>query len=104
MSIPDLVRNRLTRERRSTSVTLRMPVDVIESLKSIAPLRGFSGYQALLKAYVADGLRRDEATYLLGGNAALLEALRRRGVAPELLEDAVREAAEATARPDAAAA
>lgn len=38
-----------------------MPQDIIDSLKQIAPLRGFTGYQALLKSYVGDGLRADEA-------------------------------------------
>lgn len=43
-----------------TSITLRIPVDVVDSLKVLAPFRGFSGYQGLLKAYISDGLRRDE--------------------------------------------
>ena len=33
-----------------TSITLRIPVDVVESLKAIAPRKGLTGYQALLKA------------------------------------------------------
>ncbi len=43
-----------------TSITLRIPVDVVDSLKVLAPFRSFSGYQGLLKAYISDGLRRDE--------------------------------------------
>ena len=31
-----------------TSITLRIQVDVVESMKAIAPLRGLSGYQTLL--------------------------------------------------------
>jgi hypothetical protein len=43
-----------------TTITLTLPVDVIESIKEIAPKRGFSDYQYLLTSYLGDGLRRDE--------------------------------------------
>jgi hypothetical protein len=36
---------------------------VVESLKAIAPTQGSSGYQTLLKSYIGEGLRRDEAEY-----------------------------------------
>ena len=36
-----------------------MPEDVIEDLKRIAPLLGFSGYQPLVRAYIGQGLRAD---------------------------------------------
>ena len=81
--IPDKLKARLTKDRAMTTITLRMPVDVVDSLKTIAPLKGMSGYQALLKAYVSDGLRRDEAQHLFGPAARLAEALRKRGVPAE---------------------
>ena len=77
-----------------TSITLRIPVDVVDSMKAIAPLRGFTGYQTLLKAYIGDGLRRDEARFGAGSKARLLEALRRQGVPAEVLAQAEREAEE----------
>ena len=49
-----------------TAITLRIPEDVVDSLKTIAPHKGFTGYQALLKAYISEGLRRDEAVHLYG--------------------------------------
>jgi len=90
-SIPDLIKHRLDRTREMTSITLRIPVDVVESLKSIAPQRGFSGYQALLKSYLSEGLRKDEAKFVLSREARLKEALRKRGVSPDIIEDAERE-------------
>jgi len=42
-----------------TSVTLRMPEDVVEDLKRIAPLLGFPGYQPLMRAYLGQSLRKD---------------------------------------------
>jgi hypothetical protein len=40
-----------TKERRTTPITIRMPVDVLEDLKRVAPLKGMSGYQPLIKYY-----------------------------------------------------
>ena len=90
---PDKLKARLTKDRAMTTITLRMPVDVVDSLKTIAPLKGMSGYQALLKAYVSDGLRRDEAQHLFGPAARLAEALRKRGVPAELIAEAAKDAA-----------
>ena len=74
-----------------TSITLRVPEDVIESLKTLAPRLGHSGYQGLLKAYVSEGLRRDEAKYLFGPAQRLAEALKARGVDPALIDAAIRD-------------
>ncbi|MEI8237603.1 MAG: hypothetical protein WCG11_10620 [Methylococcaceae bacterium] len=72
-----------------TSITLRIPIDVVESMKTIAPRKGLSGYQALLKAYVSEGLRHDEAQFLLSKEAQLIDALKRRGVSEQIIQDAV---------------
>jgi len=40
-------------------ISLRIPVDVLDKLKKIAPAKGISGYQALIKYYVGKGLRED---------------------------------------------
>ncbi len=43
MKITDL-KQRLRKDRPMTTVTLSMPEDVIDDLKRIAPLLGYSGY------------------------------------------------------------
>ncbi|MDR0782135.1 MAG: hypothetical protein LBF16_15850 [Pseudomonadales bacterium] len=91
--ISEKLHARMSRDREMTSITLRVPTDVVDSLKAIAPLKGMSGYQALLKAYVSEGLRRDEAVHLFGPAARLAEALRRRGVPAELIEAAAQDVA-----------
>lgn len=91
MSIFDTLKSRLVKDRLMTSITLRIPVDVVESLKSIAPERGFFGYPSLLKAYLSEGPRRDEAQFSFGAQARLLEALRKHGVAQAVLDEATRE-------------
>lgn len=85
------LRKRLRKERPNTTITMRIPVDVVNSLKAIAPTRGFSGYQTLLKSYISEGLRRDEAEFDQYTARKLAEALKRRGVAEDVLRDALSE-------------
>ncbi len=92
--LSDRLKKRLVKDRPMTPITLRIPVDVVDSLKEIAPRKGVSGYQTLLKAYISDGLRQDEAKFSTHNQAArLLEALRQRGVPGDVLDAAAREAA-----------
>lgn len=93
MSVSERIKTRLAKDRPMTSITLRIPVDVVESLKEIAPHKGFSGYQPLLKAYIGEGLRRDEAQYAFGQTARLIEALKKRGVSETVIDEAKRELA-----------
>ena len=93
--LSDRLKKRLAKDRPMTSITLRIPVDVVDSLKEIAPLKGVSGYQTLLKAYISEGLRQDEAKFSGGQTARLIEALRKRGVPAALLDDASKELASA---------
>jgi len=81
----DRLKARLQMGRPMTSIKLRIPVDVVDSLKAIAPQRGFTGYQTLLKSYLSDGLQRDEAQCLRASTARLVQALKNRGVSAELI-------------------
>ena len=91
MSISEILKTRLTKDRPMTSITLRIPVDVVESMKTIAPKRGFAGYQTLLKSYLSEGLRRDEAQFAFSTQARLLEVLKKHGVSQATLDEATRE-------------
>jgi len=76
-----------------TMVSIRIPNDVIEDLKRVAPMLGFSGYQALVKAYIGQGLRADLER--LEGSvevSVLIERLRKKGVKEEILSSAMAEA------------
>ncbi len=55
----ETIKKRLAKDRSMVSITLRMPEDVVSDLKRIAPLKGFGGYQGLMRAYVGSGLRDD---------------------------------------------
>ena len=59
--INERLRTRLNKDRPSTTITLRIPADVVDSLRAIAATHGFTAYQTLLRSYISEGLRRDEA-------------------------------------------
>ena len=86
--LTERLKRRLVKDRAMTSITLRIPVDVVDSMKQIAPLKGVSGYQTLLKSYISEGLRQDEAKFAHGQTARLIEALKKRGVSDEVLNAA----------------
>lgn len=92
MSIEQLKR-RLDRNRPMTSVTIRMPEDVVEDLKRIAPILGFSGYQPLIRAYVGQGLRQDLDRLENDAVVALISGLKKRGVSESVIEEALAEVA-----------
>ena len=77
-----------------TSVTLRMPEDVIEDLKQIAPLLGFSGYQPLIRAYVGQCLRKDLEQLGSDAISELISSLKKRGVSESVIEEALAEVAQ----------
>lgn len=88
MKMTDL-KQRLRQDRPMTTVTLRMPEDVIDDLKRVAPLLGYSGYQPLMRAYIGQGLRADLARLEDAPIACLLEHLQVQGVSEETLTKAL---------------
>lgn len=89
--LTDRLKKRLAKNRPMTAITMRIPVDVVESLKEIALHKGYTGYQTLLKSYISEGLRKDEAQFSSAPSARLIEALRKRGVSDSVLDEAVKE-------------
>lgn len=87
------LKKRLQKDRPMTSVTLRMPEDVVDDLKRIAPLLGFSGYQPLMRAYIGQGLRVD-LERLEGQEtiSIMVESLRKQGVDENVIASAVADA------------
>jgi hypothetical protein len=84
------LRKRLRKGRPMASVTLRIPEDVIDDLKRVAPMLGFSGYQPLIRAYVGQGLRHD-LERLAGppDMQRVVTSLRRHGVNKKVIQSAV---------------
>jgi hypothetical protein len=97
MKLNDL-KQRLHKDHPMTTVTLRMPQDVVDDLKRIAPRLGFSGYQPLMRAYIGQGLRVDLERFENSPElSSLIERLRRQGIQDEVIAQAVAEASHGAA-------
>jgi hypothetical protein len=92
MKANERILRRLRKDRPMTTISIRVPEDVIDNLKKIAPELGFSGYQPLIRAYVGRGLRKDLARLDRDSAEALTASLRRRGGADEVIQEAIAEA------------
>ena len=87
----ETLKKRLNKNRPMSMVTIRIPKDVIDDLKRIAPLLGFSGYQPLIRAYIGQGLRED-LERLEGNNLSeFIESLKRKGVSEEIVNEALQD-------------
>jgi hypothetical protein len=86
------LKKRLKKNRPMTSITLRVPEDIIEDLKRIAPQLGFSGYQPLIRAYIGQGLRHDLARLEGQFNVQkFINSLRKHGVDKTTIDEAMSE-------------
>ena len=86
------LRKRLVTSRAMTTISMRVPEDVIADLKRVAPALGFSGYQPLIRAYVGQGLRADlQRLEEAPGIEPLLKSLRKQGVPEQVISSALSE-------------
>ena len=53
------LKTQFDKQQPMTIISMRFPVDVLDDLKQVVPLRSFSGYQPLIWSYVGQGLRAD---------------------------------------------
>lgn len=97
MSMNERIQKRLRKDRPMTSISLRIPEDVIEDMKAIAPTLGFSGYQPLIRAYIGQGLRKDLARLENDQVKLVVESLRRHGVDDQVIAEAIAEVKAKTA-------
>jgi hypothetical protein len=91
-TVTERIRQRLSKDRVMTTISLRVPQDVIDDLKEVAPALGFSGYQPLMKAYIGRGLREDLERLDGSQVQAITESLRKHGVADEANSAAIADA------------
>lgn len=88
----EVLKKPLDKNRPMTTITIRIPEDVIEDLKRVAPLLGFSGYQPLVRAYIGQGLRTDLERLEGDTVSTLIASLKRDGVSDEIISEALNEA------------
>ncbi len=87
----EALKQRLKKDRPMKTITLRIPEDVVEDLKRIAPLLGFSGYQPLMRTYIGQGLREDLEKLENNPFSELIESLKRHGVEEDIINNALEE-------------
>jgi hypothetical protein len=75
-----------------TTISIRIPEDVIGDLKDIAPALGYSGYQPLIRAYIGRGLRKDLGRLENSRAQVLAESLRKRGMSDSMIAEVIEEA------------
>ena len=91
-TMSERIKGRLKNNRQMTTISIRIPDDVIDDLKEIAPALGFSGYQPLIRAYIGQGLRKHQVEMEHSQLLTLTESLRKHGVADKIISSAVAEA------------
>lgn len=87
----EALKKRLDKNLPMTTITIRIHEDVIEDLKRIAPVLGFSGYQPLVRTYIGQGLRADLERLEGDTVSALIASLKHHGVSDEVIQEALGE-------------
>jgi hypothetical protein len=87
----DRVWRRLRKDRPMTTISIRIPEDVIGDLKDIAPALGYSGYQPLIRVYIGRGLRKDLDRLENSRTQVLAESLRKRGMSDTMIAEVIDE-------------
>jgi hypothetical protein len=87
----ETLKQRLDKNRPMITVTLKIPEDVVEELKQLAPILGFSGYQPLIRAYIGQGMRADLEKLENNTVNALIASLKRHGVSDDIIHEALNE-------------
>jgi hypothetical protein len=81
----------LQKDRPMVSITIDVPLDVVDSLKRIASITEFPEYQELIKSYINEGLRRDKYRYSGISIARFIEALKQNGVSEIVIQQAMQD-------------
>ncbi len=90
MKTSERIKRNMEKDKPMTMISMRLPDHVIEDLKQVAPTLGFGGYQALIRAYISNGLRKHLAERAKDN---MVEEFSRRLLARGVPEQAIQEAA-----------
>ncbi len=94
MKMSERIQRNMQPDKPMTLISLRLPDHVIDDLKEVAPSLGFGGYQALIRAYISNGLRQHLAEReAQRAKDSTVEEFSRRLIAHGVPEQAIKEAA-----------
>jgi hypothetical protein len=91
-TVHERLKIRRQKDQPVTPVTINLPSDIVEDLQEIATLLGFSRYEALLRAYIGDGMRKDLARLDEAPIQRLAESLRKQGLSEAAIANVLAEA------------
>jgi hypothetical protein len=91
-TMTERIKLRMRKDRPMTVISLRIPEDVVDDLKEVAPVLGVSGYQPLIRNYIGQGLRKDLSRLQNTPLERIAESLRRQGIADEVISAAIADA------------
>jgi len=91
-TMTERIKLRMRKDRPMTSISIRIPEEVLDELKEIAPLLGVSGYQPLIRSYIGQGLRKDLAHLLNTPAEMIAESWRNQGVPEDVIASALSDA------------
>jgi len=95
MKMSERIKRNMQPAKPMTLISLRLPEHVIEDLKEVAPSLGFGGYQALIRAYISNGLRKHLAEREVQRmRESTVEEFSKRLMARGVPEQAIQEAAD----------
>ncbi len=95
-SLSEKLRGRRRIDRPMTTISIRIPEDLIADLKEMAPMLGFGGYQPLIRSYIGQGMRRDEAKLAQPEVTVTRETLERHGIAETVISEILAETLQKT--------
>jgi hypothetical protein len=84
---------RMRKDQPMTTISIRIPEDVIDDLKEIAPSLGFSGYEPLIRAYLGGGLRRMKPVWAIRRSRYSLKASDNGAYPDQVISAAIAESA-----------
>jgi hypothetical protein len=89
---PAYIEARKNPDRPMTTISMRLPEDVIDDLKRIAPMLGMNGYQPLIRFYIGKGMRESLAELHGSQWERLADILRQRGMDEAQVAEIIAEA------------
>ena len=93
MKMTERIKRNMQSDKPMTLISLRLPDHVIDDLKEVAPSLGFGGYQALIRAFISNGLRKHLADReAQRSKDSTVEELSRRLLARGVPKQAIQEA------------
>ena len=97
-SLHEKLKGRMRKDRTAATISIRLPEDLIGDLKEMAALLGYSGYESLVRSYIGQGMRENEAMFYKPDIPLLREVLQNRLMSDSEVEDVVAEVLAGTAQ------